>query len=208
MPRVRRRIFLPPHENLFAIGTETRPGFFDRFRHGVATDSAMVRNVSMYTLHKAKEEIDAVAKHATDIASHVLTLSDDIHVELRSFKEDILKAIDKKFVDLERTIQGDAAIVDSSALADLGAKVSLLSSAKIAAASEGHGSGQGGQTPASEQEHQTEQHRDGSHSRTSSRHKVNTTQTNSTVRRATTPDAITIVSVAPTDHHSSLDHDV
>jgi hypothetical protein len=28
----------------------------------------------MYTLHKAKEEIDAVAKHATDIAAHALAM--------------------------------------------------------------------------------------------------------------------------------------
>ncbi len=115
----------------------------------------------MYTLHKAKEEIDAIAKHATDIASHVLTLSDTMHTELHSFKQDILNAIDKKFVDLERAIQGDAAIVDSSALAELGAKVSLLSSVKTVAAAQGEGSDHGGQMPAQEHDLQPEQHRDG-----------------------------------------------
>ena len=107
----------------------------------------------MYTLHKAKEEIDAVAKHATDIAAHVLTLSQDVHVELQSFKKDILDAIDKKFVDLERTIQGETAVTESSAVADLGAKVSLLSAAKNIAASETRGSEDVEQAPTREHEH-------------------------------------------------------
>ena len=84
----------------------------------------------MYTLHKAKEEIDAVAKHATDIASHLMTLSDDVRGDLQGFKKDILDAIDKKFVEFERAFQGDTAIAESSAVADLGAKVSLLSAGK------------------------------------------------------------------------------
>ena len=150
-----------PHRQFFVIIFGTPLGFFDRLSGWVATDSVMVRNVSMYTLHKAKEEIDAVAKHATDIASHVLTLSADVHAELQSFKKELLDAIDKKFVDLERTIQGDTAIADSSAVADLGAKVSLLSSTKMAAVPERNGSQHDTPKAAHEHEHGTEQHPDG-----------------------------------------------
>ena len=114
----------------------------------------------MYTLHKAKEEIDAVAKHATDIATHVLTLSDDLHAELVSFKREILDGIDKKFADLERTIQGGTAIMDSSAVADLGAKVSLLSSAKNTAVAQGNGGNLEAREPVGEHEHHPEQHPD------------------------------------------------
>ncbi len=110
----------------------------------------------MYTLHKAKEEIDAVAKHATDIATHVLTLSQDMHAELQSFKKELLDAIDKKFVDLERTIQGETAINDSSAVADLGAKVSLLSAAKNAGVSDSRGNDYGEQAPTREHEHHSD----------------------------------------------------
>ena len=115
----------------------------------------------MYTLHKAKEEIDAVANHATDIATHVLTLSDDLHAELSRFKKDILDGIDKKFADLERTIQGDAAISDSSAVADLGAKVSLLSSSKHPAGPQGSGSDPEARPAVEAHEHEPAQHTDG-----------------------------------------------
>ena len=114
----------------------------------------------MYTLHKAKEEIDAVAKHATDIATHVLTLSDDVHSELLSFKKDILDAIDKKFADLERTIHGDTAIVDSSAVADLGAKVFLLSSARHAPTAQSSGSDLEHRPTVQEHEPHKDQHPD------------------------------------------------
>ena len=112
----------------------------------------------MYTLHKAKEEIDAVAKHATDIATHVLTLSDDLHAELLSFKKDILDGIDKKFADLERAIQGEPAILDSSAVADLGAKVSLLSSAKSPVVAQSSGGNHEVRPPAEAHGHPSEQH--------------------------------------------------
>ena len=112
----------------------------------------------MYTLHKAKEEIDAVAKHATDIATHVLTLSDDLRAELLSFKKDILDGIDKKFADLERTLQGEPAILDSSAVADLGAKVSLLSSAKSSVVAQSIGGDHEVHSPAVAHDHPSEQH--------------------------------------------------
>ncbi len=112
----------------------------------------------MYTLHKAKEEIDAVAKHATDIATHVLTLSDDLRAELASFKKEILDGIDRKFADLERTIQGDTAVLDSSAVADLGAKVSLLSSVKSTVVAHGNADNPELRAPVGEHEHPAEQH--------------------------------------------------
>ena len=111
----------------------------------------------MYTLHKAKEEIDAVAKHATDIAAHVLTLSDDLRAELVSFRKEILDGIDRKFADLERTIQGDTAVMDSSAVADLGAKVSLLSSVRSTSVAHGAGDHPETRAPVGEHEHPTEQ---------------------------------------------------
>ncbi len=115
----------------------------------------------MYTLHKAKEEIDAVANHATDIATHVLTLSDDLHAELSRFKKDILDGIDKKFADLERTIHGDTAVLDSSAVADLGAKVSLLSSTKHPGTAQGSGSVPAARPPVEAHEHEPAQHTNG-----------------------------------------------
>ena len=114
----------------------------------------------MYTLHKAKEEIDAVANHATDIATHVLTLSDDLHAGLSKFKKDILDGIDKRFADLERTIHGDTAILDSSAVADLGAKVSLLSSIKHPSGVQGSGSDPELGPPVETRGHEPAQHRD------------------------------------------------
>ena len=80
----------------------------------------------MYTLQKAKEEIDAVAKHATDIAVHAVAIADDVEAKLDSFKKDILSAIEEKFAELSRTIRGDGEEIESTAISDLGAKVSLL----------------------------------------------------------------------------------
>ena len=81
----------------------------------------------MYNLLKAKEEIDTVAKHTTDLATHVLALSDSIEHKLESFKKDILSAIDARFAELERAIVGgDHREVETSAISDLGAKVSQL----------------------------------------------------------------------------------
>ncbi len=80
----------------------------------------------MYSLSKAKEEIDTVAKHATDIAAHVLHMSDDMNAKLDSFKAEILSIIEERFTELGRTLYGDAESVETSAVSDLGAKVSLL----------------------------------------------------------------------------------
>ncbi len=81
----------------------------------------------MYTLNKAKEEIDLVAKHASEIADHLIAMSGTIDSKLDLFKADIISTIEAKFAELARTIHGDVSTVESSAVADLGAKVSLLS---------------------------------------------------------------------------------
>ena len=85
----------------------------------------------MYTLNKAKEEIDAVAKHASDIAVHALAMAGEIEAKLDGFKTDILSAIDAKFAELALSIRGEGEPAETSVIADLGAKVSLL--AKTAA---------------------------------------------------------------------------
>ena len=84
------------------------------------------REASMYTLNKAKEEIDAVAKHASDIAVHALAIVGELDAKLDTFKSDILSAIDAKFAELARSIRGEGEPAETSAIADLGAKVSLL----------------------------------------------------------------------------------
>ena len=81
----------------------------------------------MYNLLKAKEEIDTVAKHTTDLAAHVLAITGGIDRKLESFKKEILDAIDVRFNELERAIVGgEHRDVESSAISDLGAKVSQL----------------------------------------------------------------------------------
>lgn len=92
----------------------------------------------MYNLNKAKEEIDAVARHATDIANHMLALSGDVEARLERMKADILKAIDEKFDDLRRSVHGEEETQGSSAVEDLAAKVSLLMRPGSGSAEEAH----------------------------------------------------------------------
>lgn len=80
----------------------------------------------MYTLQKAKEEIDAVAKHATDIAVHTLAIADNIDAKLETFKREIAHLIDQKFAEFSKSIIGDTEHFDTSAVSDLGAKVAQL----------------------------------------------------------------------------------
>jgi hypothetical protein len=88
--------------------------------------SGALAEAPMYTLQKAKEEIDAIAKHATDIATHSLAMGDNFDAKLESFKKEIIITIEAKFAELEKSIIGDTHQVETSALADLGAKVSQL----------------------------------------------------------------------------------
>ena len=82
---------------------------------------------AMYNLLKAKEEIDTVAKHTTDLAVHVLGITEGIEQKLESFKKEILSAIDARFNELERTlVGGEQRDVETSAISDLGAKMSQL----------------------------------------------------------------------------------
>jgi hypothetical protein len=80
----------------------------------------------MYTLQKAKEEIDAVAKHATDIAVHTLAIADNIDSKLETFKKDISHLIDQKFAEFSKSIVGETEHFETSAVSDLGAKVAQL----------------------------------------------------------------------------------
>jgi hypothetical protein len=80
----------------------------------------------MYTLLKAKEEIDAVAKHATDIAVHTLAIADNFDAKLESLKKEIAQVIETKFDELSKTFFGDTRNIETSAVADLGAKVAQL----------------------------------------------------------------------------------
>ncbi len=122
-----------------------------------------------------------------------------------SFKKDILDGIDKKFVDLERTIQGDTAYLDSSAVADLGAKVSLLSSAKHAGCT-GYGSVPSSPTPPRSMSTSRSSTGRRSAARGSLVARWSTTQTRNRNRRATATDAASVVLVAPADlpHRPSI----
>ena len=80
----------------------------------------------MYTLQKAKEEIDAVAKHATDIAVHTLAIADNFDAKLESLKKEIAHIIEAKFDELSKTLLGNTENIETSAVADLGAKVAQL----------------------------------------------------------------------------------
>lgn len=80
----------------------------------------------MYTLSKAKEEIDAIATYASDIAAHALTIDKNLMVMLDAFKQEVLTKIDAKFAELEKGILGEAQPSESSAVVDLGAKVAML----------------------------------------------------------------------------------
>lgn len=80
----------------------------------------------MYTLQKAKEEIDAVASHATAIAAYAIATNEVSDAKLESFKKEIIATIETKFAELERKIVGDGQFSESTALVDLGAKISLL----------------------------------------------------------------------------------
>jgi hypothetical protein len=80
----------------------------------------------MYTLQKAKEEIDAVAKHATDIAVHTLAIADNFDTKLESLRKEIAHIIEAKFDELSKTLLGDTQNIETSAVADLGAKVAQL----------------------------------------------------------------------------------
>jgi hypothetical protein len=108
-------------------------------RNDVATD--LLGGGPMYTLQKAKEEIDAIAKHATDIAAHALAMDDNFEAKLESFKKEIISTIELKFAELEKTILGDAHNVETSALADLGAKVSQLMHGSATHSAPGQGGG-------------------------------------------------------------------
>ena len=88
----------------------------------------------MYNLQKAKDEIDAVAKHATDVTEYVITLGEMLHgfessfeSKLDAFKTELLSAIDAKLAEVKRTILGsEGETVATSFVDDLGSKVSLL----------------------------------------------------------------------------------
>jgi hypothetical protein len=88
----------------------------------------------MYNLQKAKEEIDAVAKHATDLTEYVIALSErhntvsqGVDARLETIKTELLAAIDAKLAEVRHALfGGEEKPLDSSAIADLGAKVSQL----------------------------------------------------------------------------------
>ncbi len=98
----------------------------------------------MYNLQKAKDDIDAVAKHATDVTEYVIalgemlqTLDGGLERKLEAFKTELLSAIDAKLAEVKRTVLGgDGPSVDTSFVSELGSKVLLLKKRAPAAASQ------------------------------------------------------------------------
>ena len=88
----------------------------------------------VYNLQKAKDEIDAVAKHATDVTEYVIALGDTVQAldgsldrKLAAFKAELLGAIDARLADVRRAVLGtDGELAETSFVGDLGSKVSLL----------------------------------------------------------------------------------
>jgi hypothetical protein len=92
----------------------------------------------MYNLQNAKEEIDEVAKHTIVLTDYVFSLGERVHAHdgtqekrLETFKDEILKAIEARFADLERKMFGGESPPErTSIVAELGSKISALSRAK------------------------------------------------------------------------------
>ena len=102
----------------------------------------------MYNLQKAKDEIDAVAKHATDVTEYVIALGDTV--------QELLGAIDARLADVRRAFLGsDGEMAETSFVGDLGSKVSLL---KRGAPSATSGGGSDAGPEHQQQEHQQQEH--------------------------------------------------
>ena len=100
----------------------------------------------MYNLQKAKQDIDAVAKHATDVTEYVIALgemlqSSDSRLDARldALKADLLQAIDARLAEVRRAVLGDEGQpAETSFVSDLGSKVSFLKQRPTAAAPHEH----------------------------------------------------------------------
>ena len=88
----------------------------------------------MYNLQKAKEEIDAVAKHATDLTEYVIaigdvlqTLSSSLEGKLEGIRRELHGLMDGKLNEVKQSVLGnDGPLFETAAIADLGARLSAL----------------------------------------------------------------------------------
>ena len=94
----------------------------------------------MYNLQKAKEEIDAVAKHATELTEHVIAIGDvlqslsaSLEGKLEGIRRELHGLMDGKLSEVKQAVLGsDGPLVETSAIADLGAKLSALKNHQLA----------------------------------------------------------------------------
>ncbi len=94
----------------------------------------------MYNLQKAKDDIDAVAKHAIELTEHVIAigetlqaLSTNLEAKLEGLSKELHGSMDRKLEEVRKAVLGnDGPLVETTAIADLGAKLSALKNNRLA----------------------------------------------------------------------------
>ena len=101
--------------------------------------SAAPEDRAAYDLRRAKNEIDAVAKHAADLVEHVIALderaqalSGALDAKLDKLKRDVLAALDHRIAEVSRAVSGGDGPGVAFVLAALGTSVSRLPAAPAA----------------------------------------------------------------------------